>query len=438
MNWRSASSAVRYLLNFPGCILVFLGCANATIGLLYIQKPIDLGAQYLPAVAAVAYFLSRMLFAFEKGLKISGNELLGYAFVISTAVSVAIQISLGLDATDSGGLSSLDYTVAMWSFNMLYFFAGAACIHTRYRKSNIVALILLLLVLVPFLAAPKELIFVQFYELKQILDSDRLTHLGISEWCVFLLIGAFAFSTDRVRPLVIIVTVVCLFGLQGRSSTLFTPFTMLLFWMLTGGKKAILLFAGLAILALVTLTFFPIFDSLLDADERALERMLLDADDGSLQGRQAILENSLQHLPASIPYGDPTYIAIEAGTMGSFIHNLLSMWQFFGLLPFLLIVIILIRGLLVMKTRLRRGNLSVMEEIGCMLLIYSSVSVVFSKSIVFYWLWFAAGYWSLQYSGSKRKISTRNDKPRSSRKRRSKRRSKSKRSQALPTGDVHF
>ena len=442
MNWRKASSSIRRVLAFPNFIFVFISCANASVGLLYIQQDIQWGAQYMPVAAAAAYFVSRLLYAFEKGLKISRNEILGYAFIISTAVSLALQTSLGVDATDTEGISALDYTTGMWTFNMLYFFAGAACIPARYRKSDIIAIILVLLVLIPFLAAPKQVIFLDYWEMRQRLQFNSFTHLNISEWCVFILISAFAFASDRLRPIILVVTFVVLFGLQGRSSTVFTPFSMLVFWVLTGGKRVIFIYGCIAVIAVGVFVLTPVSDLLMDSNESALERMLISEDDSSLEGRRAIFEESLQNLPKSILYGDPTYIAVEAGRMGSYIHNLLSMWQFFGLIPFVLIIIVLIRSLLVMRRRLMIGNLSVMEEIACMLLIYVAISVVLAKSVVFYWLWFAAGYWILQYSGSNRKVrlgsGSANRKPWYKNLRRSKRRSKGKSGRSPVVGGARW
>ena len=154
--------------------------------------------------------------------------------------------------------------------------------------------------------------------------------------------------------------------------------------------------------------------------------LLSEGEDGSLNARGDLFIKSLEHLPKSILYGDPTYIAYEAGSMGSYIHNILSMWQFFGLLPFILILVIYARALLIMKNRMEKGDLTVMEEFACMILIYSSVSIVLSKSVVFYWMWFSAGYWMLLYSPLIKK-----DKKNKRRRRRRKRRSKQRRFRSI-------
>ncbi len=435
MNWRKLNTFGQYLLNFPGCILIFVNCASATIGLLYLQEPFDVGFQYLPGIAALAYFTSRSLYSLDYGVNISRNEVLAYLFVFSTAISVAVQISLGIDAIDSDGLSALDYTVAMWVFNMFHFFAGAACNRASYKKSDIVAIVLLLLVVIPYITAPKAGLFFDYWLLRQATGLENFTHLTISEWCVFFFVGAFAFASDKLRPIVIITSVICLFGMQGRSSTVFSLFTFLLFWLLTGKKKVVFTYICVGAVAVILLLLSPASEQLLSENDRALERMLLDSEDSSLEARANIFWESLQYLPKMILYGDPSYIALEAGRMGSYIHNILSMWQFFGLAPFVLILILLTRSLLVMRNRLIKGNLSVMEEIACMLLIYASVSVVFSKSVVFYWLWFAVGYWMLQYAGKGMHSRKQPKNITKKRKRRSRRRTKV---QSILAGKIRF
>jgi len=425
MNQRKLSDFFQNILNFPGCWLVFIPCASATIGLLYLRTPFEVGVQYLPAVASMAYFISRSLFMLNNGLSLSKNEIIGYLFFFSVALSMGLQLFLEIDAIASDGRSALDFTLASWAFSNFYLFAGASCTRASYSKSNIVAIVLLLLVVVPFIAAPKQAIFIDYWQLRQETGKNDLTHLIIAEWCVFLIIGSFAFAKNTLRPIIIVAAAIVLFGLQGRSSTVFTLFSLLSFWMLTGGKKVVLIYAGIAIEAAVAVTTLPISDLMLGANDKALDRMLLDSEDNSLEGRTEGLKNSIEHLPNSILFGDPTYIAIEAGGMGSYIHNILSMWQFFGLLPFLLVLYALYRSVMAMRARLRKGNLSVMEEMGCMLLIYAIVGALLSKSILSHWLWFSVGYWMFQYSKPARQQRSNEVKKRKRRRRSSKWRSSS-------------
>jgi len=138
VNWRKPSAFFQKILNFPSCILVLTTCASATVGILYLKTPFEEGFQYLAAVAAASYFVSRFLFALNNGFVLSKNEILGYLFFCSTALSMSIHLILELDAVDSVGRSSLDFTFAQWAFNIFYMFAGAACSQAKYRKSNIV------------------------------------------------------------------------------------------------------------------------------------------------------------------------------------------------------------------------------------------------------------------------------------------------------------
>jgi len=333
-------------------------------------------------------------------LVLTTNELLAFSFIGFTAVAIAGQSILAMDVVDQENVSSWSYTVSLWFFSVSYFFAGAACTHALYKKSNLVAVTMVLLVVVPLWFALEGTLFLDYYRMGQELGNPAFSHLYISEWCVFFFIGAYGFASPALRPVIVVVAVASLFSLQGRSSTVLTFATFFIYSFLIDGRKAIFTVSGVILLAAVAYFYLPIEDIVFSSDERRLDRMLLSDEeaDSSLEGRADIFWFSLNHLPKSIPFGDPTFIAIKAHRMGSYIHNLLSMWQFFGLIPFLLMVVMLYRGLRMMWKKIKYGQLTVMEEIACMLLIYATISVALAKSINFYWLWFAVGYWMLKYS----------------------------------------
>lgn len=413
MEWRNLYPRLNRLTSFPGYFLICLNCASATIGILYLQDPFKEFFQYLPGLAAILYFVNRLAGIAYYKLKVSKNEIIGYLFILSTGVSLVGQSALGMDANDQNNVSSWSFTFAAWTYNVMYFFAGAACTQIKYEKSNILAIVFVLLVVIPLLNTLDGGLFVDYYKLKQITGDQNLSHLYISEWCVFLFISAYAFANRVFRPFVIIIALVCLFSLQGRSSTIFTFVAIVTFSFFVEGRKIFYTAIICIVIGIAAYFFLPIQDVLVEARGEAFDRMVLSGgeEDNSLTARSDILWFSIGHLPQSVLFGDPTFIALEARKMGSYIHNLLSMWQFFGLLPFLLIVVILIRSLLSLKSRIKQGGLTVMEEIAGMLLIYVTVSVVLSKSIIFYWLWFATGYWMLRYAdaiqSSKRRRSSR-------------------------------
>jgi len=405
MNWRKLYPRVNRISTVLPYFLICTTCASATVGILYLQAPFEDFFQYLPAVAALLYFVARLAYVGYYNLTVTKNELLAYFFILCTAVALVGQAALNLDANDLNNRSSWEFTFNAWIYNILYLFAGAACTQAHYKKSNIFALALALLVVVPLLNTLDGGLFVDYYKLKQVTGNQNLSHLYISEWCVFLFFGAYAFSNKLLRPILLIVAVASLFAMQGRSSTLFTFFTLVSFTFLIEGKKIFYTAALCAVLAGVAFVFLPVADVFFDANDRALDRMTLSTgeDDNSLQGRSDILMFSIGHLPKSALFGDPTFIALKVGTMGSYIHNLLSMWQFFGVLPFLLMVVMLWKGLGLVRVKIKQGQLTVMDEIASMLLIYVVVSVVLAKSVIFYWLWFIVGYWMLKFNHSAEK-----------------------------------
>jgi len=351
-------------------LLVSINCASATIGLLYLQKEFDVGFQYLPGVAAALYFIHRALFSNHFKSSFTANEMWVAAFVFSTGLSITMHAILGMDVIDQNNVSSFDYTIAMWGIGLFYLFAGAA-----------------------------SKLLLDYYKLKVALNNFNFSHLLIAEWVVFLLVGSYAFAGRYFRTLIIIVAVVALFSLQGRSSTLFTATSFMLFGLLTERSRFLVTLAlGATILGLLYY-FVPIETLVEDTNQFQLDRMLLTEDtlDDSLEDRTSILWFSISHLPTMAWFGDPTFLAEKAFTMGSYIHNLLSVWQFFGLIPLIIMVVMIFKSLRIMLRTILSGSPSVMDEAAAILLIYATISVIFSKSIVFHWIWFSVGYWMLLY-----------------------------------------
>lgn len=400
MSFHRLYPAIAAATKTPGFYLVVINALSATIGILYLKDPFDSVFQYLPGIAGLLFLLDRFVFGFSHKFSVSVNELLGYSLILATAVALVGQKALGMDVIDQENVSSWSYTFFMWVFNVFHFFAGASCHRVKQKKSNTVAVVFLLFVAVPLWFALDGKLFLDYYQMRIDLENPSFSHLYISEWCVFLFICAYGFSHGALRPVVIVITFVCLFSLQGRSSTFLAFSSMLMFLFLLDGKRAILTSVGIVLTAALVFWLAPVNEILLDSNTGKLERMILtdNVNDSSAEGRSQIMQMSAKHLPNSILFGDPTFIAEEAHRMGSYMHNGLSMWQFFGLLPFLLMVVILVRANLSMWRRIRAGNLTVMEEIASVLLIYVSVSVLLSKSINFYWLWFAMGYWMLIFT----------------------------------------
>lgn len=405
MNWRKLFRYTHYVASIPPFYFVVITCASATIGILYRQNLFTFPFQYFPFYAGLLYFVGRIAFIRAESLAVSKNEMYGYAFVGSTGLALVIQSAMGMDFVDQSNQSSWDYTFAMWAFGIAFLFAGAACNQNRQGKSLLISLFLLALVVIPLFKATEGKLLLDYTQMRTNLGMDDFTHLAIAEWVVFLLIGSYAFANEKFRPLIVLISLFCLFSLQGRSSTFFTIIAFFVYGFIHEGRKHLVAVLVMTAIAALAYFFLPIEELIFDADQGSIERMTLSGEDAdvSLQGRFEIIDVSINHLPQAALVGDPTFLAREAQSMGSYIHNLLSLWQFFGVVPFLIMIVVLIKSLRKMFTLAGSGRVSVMDEFASVLLIYSVISVIFSKSIVFYWIWFVVGYWMLDYSAGKRK-----------------------------------
>ena len=97
--------------------------------------------------------------------------------------------------------------------------------------------------------------------------------------------------------------------------------------------------------------------------------------------------------PEQLWIGDPTILATEMGSVGAYIHNLLSVWQVFGFFVFLALVVAIFIALFRMFKILRSVSNNPLFDSAALLLIYSVLSVLTTKNGGFWCLWFAVGLW---------------------------------------------
>lgn len=103
----------------------------------------------------------------------------------------------------------------------------------------------------------------------------------------------------------------------------------------------------------------------------------------SLMARSRLLAWGMERVATSPIFGDYGGTLAEIGTTGSYIHNLLSVWQAFGLLPFLFyagltaIVVYLAFRLMIKKGRSLDGH----EQLVVLLSLLVAVQVVSAKSL---------------------------------------------------------
>jgi len=396
-----------HLLRQGGFYLVTGYCLLRLYELLWAQKTYPFMAQIVMAAAA-CYLGARAWLLIKQGPHINPSEQAVFGLLALYAFSLAGQHTFIGSMDDMEEINSFSFTFTVLVNDVFWLLAGAAfarCLLDHSLKRAIV--IMVVMVAIVLNASGEDSLFVDYYAIVADSSLKSLSHLNVAEFAVCLVFIAYA-SVKRFRVVIFLVGIVILFLLGGRSSLYFTIFSIGAYELLAGGRRSVLYFSVLG-LTLAGLFLLALQLGWLDYEDKFVQKMLMVdgiEEDGSYQERQYITSRSLALLSQQWLIGNPTLIVSNFGAVGSYLHNLLSVWQFFGIVPFLATTAILIACVLRMRKALAStpGPLVVF---GSLMLIYTVVSVIASKFFGFRFLWFSIGFWMLRPEVLAQRRSTR-------------------------------
>jgi len=355
----------------------------------------------LVMLAAACYLIPRVAQLRQQGLKLTLGEQGVVLLFCLLLFSLAGQYAFVGSMTDQGGIDTFDYTVTLFVTNVFWLLAGASMSTRGLQHSTIRAVVLLGIVLVILNnARGEDILFVDYGTILAESSLESLSHLLVAEFVVLIIFVCYA-SVRRLRVVVFGFGVLALFMLTGRSSLYLTIFSVGAFEILRGGTRNLSRAAlSLIALALVVIALFyaALSTDVLDEDSKFVQQILFTEgveEDRSYIERQYISDNAPRYLPQQFLFGNPRLIAAHFGDIGSYLHNLLSAWQFFGFPVFACMAGLLVAACLRMK-RVLNVESGPLVVFGSLLLIYTVVSVVATKFVGFRLLWISIGFWMLQ------------------------------------------
>lgn len=184
----------------------------------------------------------------------------------------------------------------------------------------------------------------------------------------------------------------CLSALYSRTSFVFFLITMLiyftyLFFNRKNQKRSLLPYFLLILFIIIAL--FLIINSQ-STENRVIHTLLNIENDGSLNVRNDIAYLWFKDIGSFWLSGSFLYEAIKYGE-GLYIHNLLSFWSAYGLIPFLLFIFIIVQIFLkILKLLKKESNV---VSFLFLIMIFMTLSIIFSRAYTYIFIWFliAAG-----------------------------------------------
>ena len=372
-------------------IYAFLNIGN----ILYFKVAIDFIGLLLVALAGL-YFVQRGARISINGFQISLVEtmaacLLIFGFFVLLVQQVLYESYIGLD-----GLDVQQTLMSTWTVSVLWFFIGGAVSSASIKESPWMAILLAggLTAMMGF-GVDREL-FSSFRidDVKE--GSISISHLTLERYVVIPLVVAYALS-PKTRWLVALCGVYCLFLIGGRTA-LFTFIITLVLMNIRGNVVRNLI--SLALLGSVVFfgMRYMVGNGIINPDSAQVREILFlggVGDDQSYNARVTIFNESLQDLPQQFLVGNFSITVERFGHFGTYIHNLLSAWQFYGFFMLTAIVAALTYCVLQMFKYSGRQR-SPIIVFSSFVLIYVIISVIIGKYVGYTLMWFTLGLWMLR------------------------------------------
>jgi len=325
--------------------------------------------------------------------------------VCSLLFSVTLQYFFLDELIDNRGVSSRDFPRLVLAGGVIWMACGCAVQAIKKESSFYFSSALLVFLMISVFSNLSDGLIISYAALSEDRsDGLELNHLVLGESAAFLLILSFSFAPQKWRTPFFLIGIFILFSLGGRTA-LFTYFLAIGIYLFLKGKLLGFLPRFLpwvlAIAALGLVFFSNSFN-----DEKIARMLLLDgvgADD-SVIAREYYFEEGLRGLSSQIVMGDAGFMIRQFGGIGTYIHNLLSAWQFYGVLPFIIFSVSLLWvGAFIWKNR--RTFSSPIDDFGVIFFIYAGISILAGKSIVYFSFWFVLGFWLFRMGARSKKVS---------------------------------
>lgn len=361
---------------------------------LVMNNPFFIGAISLLSVVC---FLFLMLYF--KRITTDINLLLFLLFVTYCFCVVSIQFIYG-DLVDGYGRS-----LSLYHYNLLYLYLVSYFVGRNFLflVNKTTAFFLILSFLMTIYIADFSRLSINI----DIIDSEKFgVYLALADMMVIMLFFSISFVKGEFKKfLFFLFGVFLLFILNSRASLygyILVYFVYFVFYF--KASKSIYLYIFLIFLIIFSVFYFD-FNSLMNKNSRMLAVFSGIDLDPSKDGRDKLFSAGVERIllnPISGDYGGAIKIY---NNIGAYIHNMLSYWQSFGILPFFIVFYFFIVQPSMILFKSLKYRMYFDTSIYFTVSLYIVVMVFFSKSYTWVYAWFLLGFLhSFKYNNFKRLV----------------------------------
>ncbi len=382
MSWRSLWNLV--------FIFVIAYSAFRTLRVFYPAFPSSVSLGFLIGAFGVSCLrvMSDLFTAREKA-SVQVAALVFLSLFFSLIIPSLLQLIFLRESFDFLGRSSIGTTLKIAGFAILWMLIGYEMQRAQFANSNTLSSLLALTISVLVFFNLDGGLVINYRLLSA--DVGEASHLVLGESAVVLIILSVVLAHGVLRYFIAALGIALLFSMGGRTSLL--AFFLSFFSFILFKKKSVSSSVVVIFVVSVLVTAFLLFISDLVVDDQALSRMFLAkgiSEEGSLLERGYQFEIGLRGLLEQVYFGDPNLLIERLGGMGTYMHNLLSAWQFFGFFSFLIIGLSIIYLFVFLYFNATAFD-GVSGEFSVLLFLYSVFCVLIGKYIGFNPIWLSIG-----------------------------------------------
>lgn len=358
-----------------------------------------LGSYGINKVIIVSCLILFFIYIFfdVKENKLSKKAFYMFLFCLLLVFVTALQLTLFTHYVDFYGRSSLQFLIENTLYAIFYIFIGFILIKLDILKDNKKAILFLLATFFVIWNVSEGEGFINYYNLANNLGISgevEVNHMVLGPLFYFLFIFIYSLSKTWLKIFSAVIILYMLFVLGGRGDLILFLLSIVTLEIVKGLNVKRWMFILMAFFLVSTL-FLLNFSNMSDND--FISRMIISdglKNDESYLERLQILEVGLRELPSQFFVGNISSLIKNHNNLGAYIHNFISIWQFYGFFIFLYIFFIFFYGVKYIKF-LRDKNLLEMNYVKYdfyVLILCSAIyGLLLMKAANYYIFWIAIG-----------------------------------------------
>lgn len=356
---------------------------------------------YVVFILAIIFILADLFF--NKFL-IKKNHIVAFLFFCIIAFSIVFQHIFLFELFDISGKSGLGFVKSFAIGGLSWFVVGMAISQNTINKSNDkLSWLLMIILLTMFFMVLKDGFIIKYSELASGRGYDfYIDHLILGSFVliIILFINSYISKNDL---LFFLLSMFVFFMVGGRGDLIIFFVSFLIFTFIYNKLKALKYFLFIAILTPVIFLIFKMW-MIVNSDDTfsRMSGILNISEDSSYLARLELFLSSFNGLEEQFLFGNPNVLILKnhpdpelSYSLGALSHNIVSVWQFYGFLAFCFCLYYLIVTTLFIKQN-KEKLIDPISKFGVYLFIFTSLSIIFTKSITYYPFWLSMGFWIMR------------------------------------------